>query len=96
VPHDAQPEQIRELLLHKRRWIDTHPTATLAKRRCREIRSTNERLAFHTQALRGRMLDRVGPLATAARARKVLRSREYPWCFFSENALKSFLLLEMD
>jgi hypothetical protein len=42
------------------------------------------------------MLDRVGPLATAARARKVLRSREYPWCFFSENALKSFLLLEMD
>jgi hypothetical protein len=53
-------------------------------------------MAFHTQALRTRMLDRAGPLAAAMRARKVLRSREYPWCFFSENALKSFLLLEIE
>jgi hypothetical protein len=95
APHDAQPEQVRELIQHKQRWIDTHPTPTLAKRRCREIRSANDRMAFHTQSLRNRMLDRAGPLATAVRARKVLRSREYPWCFFSENALKSFLLLEM-
>jgi len=86
---------VRELIRHKQRWIDTHPTPTLAKRRCREIRSANDRMAFHTQSLRNRMLDRAGPLATAVRARKVLRSREYPWCFFSENALKSFLLLEM-
>ena len=96
VPLDAQSEQVRELILQKRRWIDTHPTPTLAKRRCREIRMANERMAFHTHSLRGRLLDRVGPLATAIRAQKVLRSREYPWCFFSENALKSFLLLEMD
>ena len=95
APHDAQPEQVRELIQHKQRWIDTHPTPTLAKRRCREIRAANDRMAFHTQSLRNRMLDRVGPLATAVRARKVLGSREYPWCFFSENALKSFLLLEM-
>ena len=86
---------MRELIQHKQRWIDTHPTATLAKRRCREIRTANDRMAFHTQSLRNRMLDRAGPLATAVRARKVLGSREYPWCFFSENALKSFLLLEM-
>jgi hypothetical protein len=96
VPLDAQAEQVRELILQKRRWIDTHPTPTLAKRRCREIRMANERMAFHTHSLRGRLLDRVDPLATAIRAQKVLRSREYPWCFFSENALKSFLLLEMD
>jgi hypothetical protein len=95
VPHDAQPEPVRELMLHKRRWIETHPTPALAKRRCREIRTTNDRLAFHTQGLRAGMLDRVGPLAAAVRARKVLRSREYPWCFFSEKALKSFLLLEI-
>jgi hypothetical protein len=95
APHDAQPEQVRELIQHKQRWIHTHPTPTLAKRRCREIRSANDRMAFHTQSLRNRMLDRAGPLTTAVRARKVLRSRDYPWCFFSENALKSFLLLEM-
>jgi hypothetical protein len=28
------------------------------------------------------------------RAQKVLQSREFPWCFFSEKTLKSFLLLE--
>jgi hypothetical protein len=33
-------------------------------------------------------------LAAALRARKVLHARDYPWCFFSEKALKSFLLLE--
>jgi len=96
APHDAQPEAVRELIRQKQRWIDTHPTPTLAKRRCREIRAANDHLAFHTQALRTRMLDRVGPLAAAVRARKVLQSREYPWCFFSENALKSFLLLEIE
>jgi hypothetical protein len=96
VPNATQPEDVRELMLHKQRWIDTHPTPTLAKRRCREIRAANDRLAFHTQALRGRILGRIGPLATAMRARTVLRSREYPWCFFPENALKSFLLLESE
>jgi hypothetical protein len=96
TPHTAQPEAVRELIRQKQRWIDTHPTTTLAKRRCREIRAANDHLAFHTQPLRTRMLSRVGPLAAAMRARKVLQSREYPWCFFSENALKSFLLLEIE
>ncbi len=96
MPHEAQPEVVRELVRQKQRWIDTHPTPTLAKRRCREIRAANDQMAFHTQALRSRMLARVGPLATAMRGRAVLRSREYPWCFFSENALKSFLLLEIE
>jgi hypothetical protein len=38
----------------------------------------------------------VGPLATAMKARKILESREFPWCFFPEKALKTFLLLETD
>jgi len=33
-------------------------------------------------------------VAAAIRAREELRSREYPWCFFPEKTLKSFLLLE--
>jgi hypothetical protein len=95
-PPEAQPDDVRELMLSKQRWIDTHPTPTLAKRRCREIRAANERLGFYAQPLRGRTLDRIGPLTAAIRSRNVLRSREYPWCFFSENTLKSFLLLEID
>ena len=94
VPEHAQPEEVRDLIRHKRRWIETFPTTTLAKRRCREIRAANDRMAFHAQSARAALLDRVGPLAAAMRARNVLQSREYPWCFFEEKSLKSFLLLE--
>jgi hypothetical protein len=92
APHD---EAVRELITRKQRWIDTHPTPTLAKRRCREIRAVNEQLQPHVQGERQRLLNLARPLAAAVRARKVLSSRECPWCFFSENTLKSFLLLEM-
>jgi hypothetical protein len=91
----AGDETIADLIRHKLRWIETHPTPSLARRRCQEIRGTNARLAAHAATLRMRLLDRIGPLTDAIRARQVLRSREYPWCFFTENALKSFLLLEI-
>jgi hypothetical protein len=95
APLSAQPAVVRELVTEKRRWIDTHPTAALAKRRCREIRAANERLAVHTHPIRRHLLARVGPLAAAARARQVLRAREIPWCFFAEKTLKDFLILEI-
>lgn len=91
---DELPGDARELVLHKRRWIDTFPTPTLARRRCHEIRAANERLAFHTRAERERLLAGIGPLRDRIRAANVLWSREHPWCFFSEKSLRSFLLLE--
>jgi hypothetical protein len=93
-PHASQPEAVRDWIAHKRRWIDTHPTPALAKRRCHEIRAANEGLQPHVRAERDMLLGRMEPLDAAVHARKVLQSRECPWCFFSENALKSFLLLE--
>jgi hypothetical protein len=96
VPLESQPEAVRELVAQKQRWIDTHPTATLARRRCQEIRATNERMQVHASDLRQALLARVGPLATRMRARKLLRSRGHPWCFFPEKTLKSFLVLEND
>lgn len=94
LPRAALPEEARELIGQKQRWIETHPTATLARRRCREIRAANERLQFYAQDIRRDLLARVGPLAAGLRARKVLKSREHPWCFFPEKTLKTFLLLE--
>jgi hypothetical protein len=82
--------------MQKSRWIDTFPTPTLARRRCREIRATNDRLAFHTQPQRERLLALSGPLAHRIRATKALASREHPWCFFQEKTLRRFLLLEID
>ena len=94
MPLEAQPEEVRDLVAQKTRWIDTFPTPTLTRRRCREIRASNDRMAFYTRELRQDLLARVGPLAMAVRARKVLESREFPWCFFPEKSLRSFLLLE--
>ena len=87
---------VQELVMQKSRWIDTFPTPTLARRRCREIRATNDRLAFHTQPQRERLLALSGPLANRIRAAKALASREHPWCFFQEKTLRRFLLLEID
>ncbi|RLS34117.1 MAG: hypothetical protein DWH79_05160 [Planctomycetota bacterium] len=93
-PLEALANDARELIVEKNRWIGTFPTPTLARRRCREIRAANEKLASHTQPIRRMLLDTAGPLASRIRAAKILGSREYPWCFFSEKSLRSFLLLE--
>jgi len=93
-PLDGQPAEVQALVTEKWRWINTHPTQALAQRRCREIRAANDRLGYHSREIRSDLLERVGPLAAAVRARKLLQSREFPWCFFPEKALKSLLLLE--
>ena len=93
-PLAAQSQEVRDLATEKRRWIDTFPTPGLAQRRCREIRAANERMVFHARQIRDELFGRVGPLAAAVRARKALESRDYPWCFYAEKTLKSFLLLE--
>jgi hypothetical protein len=93
-PHGSQPENVRELVAAKRRWIETHPTVTLARRRCQEIRAINERLAALLEGERVATEAHMARCTTAEKARTVLRSREVPWCFFPENVVKTFLLLE--
>ena len=94
LPLHEQPEAVRDLVTEKRRWIDTHPTPALARRRCHAIRAANASLATHTAPTRQALASTLEPLATAVRARAVLGARDYPWCFFSEKTLKTFLLLE--
>lgn len=95
-PTDQLAAGVSELVVEKRRWIDTVPTPALAQRRCQAIRSANERLGRHVQDVHDALRDRVGPLGGAIRSRKLLESRGYPWCFFPEKTLKNFLLLEND
>ncbi|MFN9369282.1 MAG: hypothetical protein ACK6CT_11050 [Planctomycetia bacterium] len=93
-PLDRLAGGIRELVVEKRRWIDTVPTPALARRRCRAIRNANERLGLETQDVRRSLQSRIEALSGAIRSRKLLDSRTYPWCFFPEKTLKNFLLLE--
>ncbi len=91
---EANTQEVQDLITAKRRWIDTHPTATLARRRCREIRGINEQLAGLLDAKRARCDREIVRVAEEVQARGVLRSRELPWCFFPEKTLKTFLALE--
>jgi len=93
-PPASEAEGIRELIAAKRRWIDTHPTATLARRRCHEIRGINEHLARLLDGKRSWCAAEILRLTEAVQARDVLRSRELAWCFFPEKTLKTFLALE--
>jgi hypothetical protein len=93
-PPEADAQEVRDLVAAKRRWIDTHPTATLARRRCREIRGINEQLAGLLDAKRARCAEDIVRWAEAVQARGVLQSRELSWCFFPEKTLKTFLALE--
>lgn len=89
-----EPQEVRDLVAAKRRWIETHPTATLARRRCHEIRAINERLAAELGGATSTAVARTTMLADAVKAHAVMESREIAWCFFPENMLKTFLLLE--
>ncbi|MFM9057701.1 MAG: hypothetical protein ACKOSQ_00995 [Planctomycetaceae bacterium] len=94
LPLVEQPADVRDLVTEKRRWIETHPTPALARRRCHGIRDANARLAAHTAGTNRELAATLAPLATAVKAHEVLAARDYAWCFFPENTLKSFLLLE--
>ena len=95
-PLTDQPDAVRDLVTAKQRWIETHPTPTLSRRRCHEIRAANRSLAGHTRQLQQQLLDSVGPLNAARHAQQILTSRDVPWCFFPEKKLREFLLLEID
>jgi hypothetical protein len=91
---DDLSAEARDLIVAKRRWVETVPTPTLSRRRCHEIRSANTRLARHAAGLVRSLEDRAAALRQAERARKVLAARTHPWCFFPEKMLREFLLLE--
>jgi hypothetical protein len=86
--------EARALVDSKQEWIRTVPTPALARRRCREIREANARLAGFTTPLVRDLEARAIALQAAQRARNVLQARTHPWCFFPEKSLREFLLLE--
>lgn len=89
----ASPE-VEKLVASKREWIQTVATPALARRRCQEIRATNERLAAYTVGLSTELEAQATALQAAEKAHNVLRARTHPWCFFPEKSLRELLLLE--
>jgi len=88
------PAAVRDVIVAKRRWVETVPTPALARRRCHEIRAANSRLAGHAAPEVRDLEFQVAALGQAVKAWRVLAARTHPWCFFPEKTLRSFLLLE--
>jgi len=88
------PAAVHELMVSKRRWVETVPTPALARRRCHEIRAANGRLAAHAAGEVRNLEARAVAFGHAVKAQRVLAARTHPWCFFPEKTLRSFLLLE--
>ena len=88
------PAAVRDVIVAKRRWVETVPTPALARRRCHEIRAANIRLAGHAAPEVRDLEFQVAALGQAVKAWRVLAARTHPWCFFPEKTLRSFLLLE--
>jgi len=91
---EAMAGEVRDLVVAKHRWVETVPTPALARRRCHEIRTANDRLAAHAGGQVRELEVRAAALRRAAKAQRILSARTHPWCFFPEKMLREFLLLE--
>jgi len=87
----AGEQAASELIAAKQRWIATHD-ATHAKRRHDEITRINRALQPLVAARRTDAEARSVALTERLRAEKLLGSREYAFCLFPEETLRSLLL----
>ena len=80
-----------DLILAKRRWIDTPQTRENAQERCHAIRAVNAALQPWLDPRRGRLLERQAQAIRRLQAEEVLASREYAFCLYPEPTLREFL-----
>jgi hypothetical protein len=87
----ARRADIEALIAEKQKWIATPQTRDNAKRRCQAIRRVNEALQPWLNPQRQRLEQQRQRLADTLRAEQLLASREYAFCLYPEETLRSFL-----
>ena len=75
----------------KRRWIATTQTPANARQRYLEIREANTALQSAVASKRARLLKCRDEVATALKADALIGSREWSFCLYPEDQLRSFL-----
>ncbi len=88
----SPPNGAAHWIEEKRRWINAAVEPREGRRRCRAIREANEQLQPYLAERRGELVARGDTLSAQLRAEAVLSSREYGFCLFPEDSLRTFLL----
>jgi hypothetical protein len=88
----AQRRQAEILAAEKSRWIETRKTPANAAERHRAIAAANDGMQPLASADRAKLEWQIAEAGQAARATRVLDSREYAFCLFPRNLLEQFLL----
>ena len=89
-PSDRQ--QVDQLVEQKRTWVRTARTSENAAERHCQIVAANEALAVWTAARREQLEQELRETDHRQRGNQLLDSREYPFCLFPHDLLRSFLL----
>ncbi len=82
--------EIEPLIQQKLFWIHTTKTPENARTRHYAITKANERLYKFLQDLEQQLLTELYDLQEKHRRDKILRFREFPFCFFEEKTLRDF------
>jgi hypothetical protein len=85
------PGQVQKLIDSKQQWIETHQTIENARTRCQAIRHVNESLQPWVAEQRRQLLVRRDQAAEQLRAEDILTWREYAFCLYPEETLRTFL-----
>jgi hypothetical protein len=88
----AQRDAVAARIAEKRAWIGTPQTPANAAARFRSIRRANEDLQPYVAKRREELLRRRSELAARLRADAILGSREYAFCLYPEEKLRTLLL----
>ncbi len=85
-------QKVERLVERKRHWISTLPPQGSRQQRHREIVRANNGLQQFVASKRGKLLQKRRKLADNLRIRRILASREFSFCLFSEETLRPLLL----
>jgi hypothetical protein len=87
----AARDAVAALVATKRRWVATAKTWHNARERHLAITAANEALQQHVDKCRLALEGKLADAEAAAKARKILDSREYAFCLYPERTLRGLL-----
>ena len=87
----GEPQRTKELVANKLHWVHLAKTAENAAQRHRQIVASNRELQGLLSAKREHLQQQLADSLRQETTLKILRSREYAYCLFPSESLRSFL-----
>ena len=89
---NRERKEFEEIVDMKKTWVETRKTHTNAAERHHQITKANDAMSEMLNPLRLNLEQNLNISIEHMRVNKMLKSREYPFCLFPQEQLRSFLL----